>query len=613
MSDVPTAADTTAPRSGSGAKRKKYIKEKLERALAAGEMPPHCVNCGEIDTPTWRKAYTRVEFGTPDSLRVSTDTAGTDVIAFEPIEPSEPIEKEQRYRVFKNNLTREEKTLNSYEILNLCNPCGLWLIKKAAMRPQKQWDKTARQLKRKRIQGADGRSKSMSQGEDLASDAANPMSDADNGDQSGPMHPVNSNVAGSMQPPPAFQRAASVQPSNGVAELGQEAAAVAFQRAIQSSPAGLRGSKASPIDLDPDLTPKPTRRLLFPSPRKEGEMKSLALPATIPTELMRIVDDDAPQKPRCQRCKRLKRGCDRERPCGRCVNADIDFDGCIPCEQPRTNWFPQPPVPVKPVVEEEENPDKENCPPQTTQGHDEFAELFEDGLSPKTTPKKDGVFQDLLKTPTPGSRQRAALTPRRNADDGDLLKTPSRNIFTPRMMTPRSGRAATIAPDTPFTRQLNALLSDHPISSPHNIDFTAFPTFNMAHGNGTQFTDFLHDDFLSSDMPLPSSPPKSGALDLGFDLYEDPNTASMGLWAGGGMFDGDALMSDMDHNNSNDVTEGGALLKMNVGGITVDFSAMIEEVVSTAAEEGETDSKPVVSPEESSIASAMTPDEPTPV
>lgn len=174
---------------------------------------------------------------------------------------------------------------------------------------------------------------------------------------------------------------------------------------------------------------------------------------------------------------------------------------------------------------EAENPDKENCPPSPstrTQQEDDFAHLFEDSTPHKTTPQKNALLQDVLKTPTPGSRRRGLLTPKRGTDDMEAVMTPSRNIFTP-----RGTRAVTLAPETPFTRQLNALLSDHPISSPsQGIDFSNFPTFTTPGRPGAQFTDFLNDEFLSSDLPLPSSPPKSESLGMAFDLYEDPDTAS---------------------------------------------------------------------------------------
>lgn len=598
MSDAAVPTDPNAPRSGSGAKRRKYIKDRLEKAIAAGEMPQHCVNCGEIDTPTWRKAYTRVELGTPEGLELSTDTAGTDVIAYEAIDPTDDTDGEPKYRIFKNNLTREEKSLNIFEPLNLCNPCGLWLMKKAAMRPKTVWDKSSRPTKRKRAQASGTRTKSMGHGDDLVSDAVVPDSDSVMpGDQDEPGPSLD---GAPMGPPHFHERAASMQTT---ADPGLEVAQAALRRAIQSSPAGIRGSQKSPINIDPDLTPRPTRRLLFPSPRKDGVTKSLTSKAALPLKPVNAVtdEDDAPKKPRCQRCKGLKKACDRERPCRRCDDAGIGHDGCIPCEQPRTNWFEQPVV--RPATIGAENPDKENCPPspsQRTQQEDDFAHLFEDSMSQKTTPQKNSLFQDLLKTPTPGSRRRGLLTPKRGTDDMDILTTPSRNIFTP-----RGTRAATIAPETPFTRQLNALLSDHPISSPsHGIDFSNFPTFTTPGRPGGPFSDFLHDEFLSSDMPLPSSPPKSGTLGLAFDLYEDPDTASAtaGLWSGtgggtGGMFGGNGSMmadgvgedarrpADLEYNNDQG-PDAVALLKMNVGGVTVDFAAMIEEVVGARREGG---------------------------
>ncbi|KAI0471617.1 hypothetical protein GGR56DRAFT_667547 [Xylariaceae sp. FL0804] len=43
-------------------------------------------------------------------------------------------------------------------------------------------------------------------------------------------------------------------------------------------------------------------------------------------------DDDQPDlstKPRCQRCRKSKKGCDRQRPCGRCRDAGLTADQCI--------------------------------------------------------------------------------------------------------------------------------------------------------------------------------------------------------------------------------------------------------------------------------------------
>lgn len=40
-------------------------------------------------------------------------------------------------------------------------------------------------------------------------------------------------------------------------------------------------------------------------------------------------DDDLSTKPRCQRCRKSKKGCDRQRPCQRCKDAGIGTEGCI--------------------------------------------------------------------------------------------------------------------------------------------------------------------------------------------------------------------------------------------------------------------------------------------
>ncbi|KAF4551169.1 Hypothetical protein D9617_14g076250 [Elsinoe fawcettii] len=40
-------------------------------------------------------------------------------------------------------------------------------------------------------------------------------------------------------------------------------------------------------------------------------------------------EEDLSSKPRCQRCRKSKKGCDRQRPCGRCKDAGIGIEGCV--------------------------------------------------------------------------------------------------------------------------------------------------------------------------------------------------------------------------------------------------------------------------------------------
>ena len=42
-----------------------------------------------------------------------------------------------------------------------------------------------------------------------------------------------------------------------------------------------------------------------------------------------IDEEDLSSKPRCQRCRKSKKGCDRQRPCGRCKDAGISIEGCV--------------------------------------------------------------------------------------------------------------------------------------------------------------------------------------------------------------------------------------------------------------------------------------------
>ena len=45
------------------------------------------------------------------------------------------------------------------------------------------------------------------------------------------------------------------------------------------------------------------------------------------------LDDDLSTKPRCQRCRKSKKGCDRQRPCQRCKDAGIGIEGCVSEEE----------------------------------------------------------------------------------------------------------------------------------------------------------------------------------------------------------------------------------------------------------------------------------------
>lgn len=98
------------------AKRKKLIQDRLASSIAAGQMPTFCRNCGEVGTPTWRRAFVRIESGSPDHLQLSDRDDG--VTAWEPISRDENG-RIVSYRIIRKSVTPEE--LAHFEEISLCN------------------------------------------------------------------------------------------------------------------------------------------------------------------------------------------------------------------------------------------------------------------------------------------------------------------------------------------------------------------------------------------------------------------------------------------------------------------------------------------------------------
>ena len=63
----------------------------------------------------------------------------------------------------------------------------------------------------------------------------------------------------------------------------------------------------------------------LPPPSRKGSTASLMGPPQLPF----ADDEDLSTKPRCQRCRKSKKGCDRQRPCQRCKDAGIGIEGCV--------------------------------------------------------------------------------------------------------------------------------------------------------------------------------------------------------------------------------------------------------------------------------------------
>jgi hypothetical protein len=114
---TPTDTSDNSGLSRSTKSKKATIRVRLEAAVARGEMPPFCTNCGAIETPVWRKAWTQEMAGDPGYHEYS-DEPGR-VTAIDVLE-KDPSGKPTKYRIIKKTLTPEEDKKAYVEIL-LCN------------------------------------------------------------------------------------------------------------------------------------------------------------------------------------------------------------------------------------------------------------------------------------------------------------------------------------------------------------------------------------------------------------------------------------------------------------------------------------------------------------
>lgn len=64
--------------------------------------------------------------------------------------------------------------------------------------------------------------------------------------------------------------------------------------------------------------------MVSPAPTRKTSMSSVNMSSQLAAD-----EEDLSTKPRCQRCRKSKKGCDRQRPCGRCKDAGIGIEGCI--------------------------------------------------------------------------------------------------------------------------------------------------------------------------------------------------------------------------------------------------------------------------------------------
>ncbi|KJK68511.1 hypothetical protein P875_00075953 [Aspergillus parasiticus SU-1] len=292
MSDF-TAAETPAPqrvaedgkvRSGAGARRLRQVQARLDKCIRDGQVPPYCENCGAIETPTWRRAWSKEIIGNEQEADEMKKDSG--MLFWQSLERNDQ-DKVTKFKIYKKSLADID---NDFAQVLLCNPCGLWLHKFKSMRPENKWNKSSNG-KRKRpprnrrgggplsTNGAATRSQSRAEltkvdgSSPVASDASSPAAedgitprDSNNNE--------NENDDDSQEPPSKRRRATSLEPRKSSDTTGsrwqEDTAIEALRRAIQSSPARNLESRNSATAGENSLTPKSVRRVLFPNSQAEG-------------------------------------------------------------------------------------------------------------------------------------------------------------------------------------------------------------------------------------------------------------------------------------------------------------------------------------------------------
>lgn len=291
MSDFPTI-DTPGPqpmedgkgRSGAGARRVRQVQARLDQCIRDGRVPPYCENCGAIETPTWRRAWSKELQGSEQDAQ---EFAKDPLMLFWHVAEKNEEGRVIKFKLFKKTLA---DTDNDFVQILLCNPCGLWLHKFKTMRPENKWNKPPKD-KRKRPSrsrkgplsasgGAATRSRSRTN-DGKPTDSSPGQSDTSSPpcDDGVTPHGENENEnEDELQDPPCKRRRAnSVDPERTIDTTDNrwrdQVAIEALRRAIQSSPARNLETRNSNFSEN-QLTPKPVRRALFPS-AQDSPIKSL--------------------------------------------------------------------------------------------------------------------------------------------------------------------------------------------------------------------------------------------------------------------------------------------------------------------------------------------------
>ncbi|KAH8888696.1 hypothetical protein GQ53DRAFT_825933 [Thozetella sp. PMI_491] len=521
FSEAPCPPSDMEPRYNKNAVKKQSIKERLESAIERGEMPPFCNNCGAIETPTWRKIWTQDHDGVPPFHEFSDKPGFVTTID---VLDRDSEGKPSKYRLVKKSLGPKDPKSDWKESL-LCNPCGIWLAKFKGHRPPDRWDKDAARLnqpRRKREnKGANSRSKKP---KTKADGAMNPTSEAYfTTDPLGPMDQESPNE--DTQFPSQPTQLSMVIPEEGDQQDVVDASAThdlglvvsPKQQGPGSSHSRGSGTADSPIPVEDDLGA--TRRLLFPSPRKDG----------VPKILGELAVNMVQTSPTFQEPKLTTPGKENEGPERPATPAPLEDD-----DDGLKGLFGTPAIrPSTPPPKG--NPGPFKTPTRPTPSHRPITRSISRSIRTVRSVPKSPSQALLQRTPTKTPRSRES-----NPHSASKRRTPARNQHLHAHFALGEEMHVTGGHfESPFTATLNQLLSeanDFTAGSPSHgladLDLSSLPNIDsdavQHHLASTGALDF--GNFLSTDMVMPSSPPlvrnPGRSLTFGGSL-----SASVDIWA----------------------------------------------------------------------------------
>lgn len=119
---------------------------------------------------------------------------------------------------------------------------------------------------------------------------------------------------------------------------------------------------------------------------------------------------------------------------------------------------------------------------------------------------------------------------------GDFFSSAAKALLrpqtTPKHTSSRADASRPLSEISPFTAQINPILSDANAASPpgSNFDFPSLPSLTNTPNrirHDFDFSQFDPQDLLSTDIPMASSPPTEGW----FGVYEDPAEREGNFWS----------------------------------------------------------------------------------